>query len=168
LATKDEDPRNVVMVAEDKTTGAVVAFAYYYVFAQERPASEWDVPFTPQPVREGRNQWASDAGFRPIKEVKRKHYKGMPMVNLHILATHPDHQGKGAGRQLLNWGLKKAEELKVACTLEATNEGYRLYKSAGYKDLERIEVDFSSLGIKEPFVITAMMRPAAESEKALE
>ncbi|KAJ5226060.1 hypothetical protein N7468_007285 [Penicillium chermesinum] len=51
---------------------------------------------------------------------------------LHFLGVSPRFQRQGIGRQLLHWGIDKADEEKMPCFLEASERGRPLYESAGF------------------------------------
>lgn len=51
---------------------------------------------------------------------------------LNIIFTLPEHQRRGIGRSIMNWGLAKADELGLDCWLDASKYGYPLYQSVGF------------------------------------
>ena len=60
---------------------------------------------------------------------------------------------------LLHWGLNIADELVFEVYLEASSEGHHLYESAGFEDVETLDMDmskYSGHGIHQHFV---MVRP---------
>jgi ribosomal protein S18 acetylase RimI-like enzyme len=64
-----------------------------------------------------------------------------PYLMLNMLATHPDHQGRGAGKVLLDWGLKKADDEGLVTYLSATGVGRRMYEKRGFEVVKTIEWD---------------------------
>lgn len=72
--------------------------------------------------------------------------KNAPYLKLDSLATHPDHQGKGAGKMLVQWGMRKADEEGLKCYLCATARGLRLYEKAGFKTVKEVTFDMSEWG----------------------
>ncbi len=56
-----------------------------------------------------------------------------------MLATHPTHQGKGAGSQLMRWGLVQADEQNVEAYLEASPDAVPLYEKFGFREVERTD-----------------------------
>jgi WD repeat-containing protein 48 len=64
-----------------------------------------------------------------------------PYFKLNQLATHPDHQGRGAARLMLNWGMKKADEEDLVTYLDATATGRVVYEKRGFKLVKEIEWD---------------------------
>ena len=58
---------------------------------------------------------------------------------------------------LLHWGLKVADELGLEAYLEASSAGHHLYQSAGFKDIETLDIDMSKYGghgVHQHFVMT--------------
>lgn len=55
------------------------------------------------------------------------------------MATDPAYQGKGAGSQLMRWGLKKADEHGLEAFLEASPEAVPLYERLGFKEADRTD-----------------------------
>jgi GNAT superfamily N-acetyltransferase len=53
----------------------------------------------------------------------------------------PDHQRKGVGGLLVNWGVQKADALGIECFVEATDAGRSLYKKFGFQALLKVLVD---------------------------
>jgi GNAT superfamily N-acetyltransferase len=64
-----------------------------------------------------------------------------PYFMLNMLATHPDHQGRGAGKVLMDWGLKKADDEGLVTYLNATDVGRRMYEKRGFEVVKTIEWD---------------------------
>ena len=61
---------------------------------------------------------------------------GVPVLTLHILAVHPDHQGRGVGRALMDYAETLARETGALAVRLDTHEGNapacRLYEKCGY------------------------------------
>lgn len=81
----------------------------------------------------------------PIKLRKR--------VYLHVLAVHPDHQKKGIGRKLLQWGLDEADRLGLIAYLEASPDGIRLYESTGFEKVKDVTMNLRPFGAKSDLPI---------------
>lgn len=87
---------------------------------------------------------------------------------MEVIATRPEYQGKGAGGQLIKWGLEKADEEGTETYLEASPHGKPIYERYGFREVDRLVVNFEKevLGEKE-FVEVFMLRPitAQKGEK---
>ncbi|RAO66351.1 uncharacterized protein BHQ10_002363 [Talaromyces amestolkiae] len=86
----------------------------------------------------------------PIKLRKR--------VYLGVLVVHPNHQKRGIGRQLLQWGLDEADRLGLVTYLEASTDGVRLYESAGFEKLKDVFMNLRPFGAKGDLPIRLMIR----------
>ncbi|CAO2650710.1 Nn.00g020020.m01.CDS01 [Neocucurbitaria sp. VM-36] len=60
---------------------------------------------------------------------------------LNSFMTHPDQQGRGAARLLLDWGLKKADKEDLVIYLDATETGRPIYEKRGFKLMRATEWD---------------------------
>ena len=63
-----------------------------------------------------------------------------------MLDCHPDHQRKGAGRLLVNWGTEIADKEGLPCYLEASPAGLRLYRNVGFEEVENFDLDMARWG----------------------
>jgi ribosomal protein S18 acetylase RimI-like enzyme len=55
------------------------------------------------------------------------------------VATDPKYQGKGAGSQLMRWGLSQADEQGVEAFLEASPDAVPLYERLGFREAGRTD-----------------------------
>ena len=91
--------------------------------------------------------------FEESLENARTHYfkqiYGEDRMQLRLLVTHPDYQRRGAGGNLVRWGIEKAKEDNLAVTLFASPIGGYLYRKLGFRDLSviKIQVDGESESI---------------------
>ena len=60
-------------------------------------------------------------------------------ADLEIVATDPSYQGKGAGTQLMQWGLNQADEQGVEAYLEASPDAVPLYERLGFREAGRTD-----------------------------
>ena len=64
-----------------------------------------------------------------------------PHVSVDLLATDPKHHRRGAGKMLMQYIVKKADELGLKATIEGSPEGVRLYSSVGFVQVDEFWVD---------------------------
>ena len=62
-----------------------------------------------------------------------RYLKLMSHVVLNIIFTHPDYRREGAGDLILEWGIRKADQMGVEMWLDATVYGVPLYKKHGFE-----------------------------------
>jgi len=83
--------------------------------------------------------WQPEGGQREFAnqvleqhEHARSQMATRPHVYLNIIFTHPDHQRRGIGQQLLQWGIDKAAELDFELWLNSWKHGRALYEKNGF------------------------------------
>ncbi|KAL8756730.1 MAG: hypothetical protein Q9184_004403 [Pyrenodesmia sp. 2 TL-2023] len=68
-------------------------------------------------------------------ELRRTHAEpGEPYWLLALLATHPEQEGRGAGSMLIEWGCRRADEMGLKCCVDASVEGYPVYRKRGFSE----------------------------------
>ena len=87
-----------------------------------------------------------------LEKARTKYFKqiyGENRMQLRLLVTHPNYQRRGAGGELLKWGIEKAKKDNLALTLFASPVGGHLYRKLGFQDLSviKIQVDGESESI---------------------
>lgn len=65
--------------------------------------------------------------------------------------TNPDFHRRGAGSQLLKWGIEQADKHGVLMCLEATPAGLSLYKRYGFEEKDVIKADMKQFGWDKPY-----------------
>lgn len=136
----------------DTETGKIVGMATWQVYWRERTAEERVKPWIGW--LEGQQRERAETFLGQLWE-KREKYIGekrhvctcifvrnivrdslLTSVDCHTVAVHPDYQGRGVGKKLMQWGLDIAEQLKVPIYLESTHEGRSLYERLGFATLQ--------------------------------
>jgi GNAT superfamily N-acetyltransferase len=100
---------------------------------------------------------ASGAGeFAELAErFAANHPHDVPHAYLSLLATHPDHRGRGIGMSLLADDLRRLDQLHLPAWLESTNPANdRRYQSVGFEPVGAFRT------VDDQRVITTMWRPA--------
>ncbi|OTB00165.1 hypothetical protein M426DRAFT_324483 [Hypoxylon sp. CI-4A] len=81
-----------------------------------------------------------------------------PHWYLDMLGVRKDHQGKGLGKQLVQWALPKIDEDRVEAFLAASPAGAFLYEKNGFRLIDSMLLD----GGKR--VVRFMVRPVSKSQ----
>ncbi|GIJ82090.1 hypothetical protein Asppvi_000593 [Aspergillus pseudoviridinutans] len=150
---KLSDPKMHLLVATDPTSNQILGCARWVIpdikgrsenemvslSDEARAMAAQNVQLRPA----GMNVAVYDAAMKALDETRRKYVKE---DDIELLVTHPQHQGKGVGKALLDWGARMADERNVRIYLEATPEGYPLYSKYGWRDMEDLVMDYSLYG----------------------
>ncbi|QMW38457.1 hypothetical protein G4B11_001693 [Aspergillus flavus] len=149
------DPKYHLLVATESETGRVIAFMRVVIplhYQQDSHSltelSEDAKKMAAKPdeyLPEGINKRVYTCYLDMLKS-SRESYLGENDMILDFLATDPEYQGRGIGSQMLKWATQKADSLNARMFLEATEEGYPLYKKYGWNTQEEVVLDFEPLG----------------------
>jgi len=60
--------------------------------------------------------------------------------------VRPEFQRQGHGGRLVDWGVKKADELGLSAYTDATEKGLGLYLKHGFQEVDRVVVDLGDWG----------------------
>jgi GNAT superfamily N-acetyltransferase len=118
---------------------AISVWSMHNVKAGEEEEAVDDTPsFVPPELR-----LDADASLKNPIRAARDEVMGTstPFFVLNQLATHPEQQGRGAAKIMLDWGLRKADEESLATYLNATIEGRRVYERRGFEVVKELEWD---------------------------
>lgn len=76
-----------------------------------------------------------------------------------LLCTSPQYQRRGIGSRLLKHVLDVADAEGRKAYIEATEDGYPLYRKMGFVDLDAIEKDLSEYGAPTTRSVAMMREP---------
>ncbi|KAK0656915.1 hypothetical protein B0T16DRAFT_48970 [Cercophora newfieldiana] len=134
--------------------GEIVAFAKWSLRRKPVPEEEWNAPQPPlQPdmLGEGGNIEVYDWFIGNLHRRLKEHVRGDAMLYLGTLVSSPHRQRLGAGAALLRWGADLADSLGLDIWLEASPQGYPLYKKHGYEDVAVVDSSFTERwGVTKP------------------
>ncbi|KAK2829935.1 hypothetical protein FQN49_007112 [Arthroderma sp. PD_2] len=71
-----------------------------------------------------------------------------PHIQLSILFVSPEHQHKGIGGSLVNWGIQLSKQMMLPLWVESSTTAYNLYVRHGFKDQIRSKVIIGSWDIE--------------------
>lgn len=89
-----------------------------------------------------------------------------PFFMLNSLATDPDHQSRGAGALLLDWGVKRADSEGLVTYLDATQVAKPIYEKRGFKVIRAIDWDRTKWGGEGVDVHYSMVRMPRDGQKS--
>lgn len=99
-------------------------------------------PFIPPELRLD----ALSALLTPMREAQKEVMGSKPYLMLNTLTTHPEHQRRGAGKLLLDWGLAKADEEGLDVYLDSSSLARRIYEQRGFVVIKAVEFDREKWG----------------------
>ncbi|KAI0484976.1 acyl-CoA N-acyltransferase [Xylariaceae sp. FL0804] len=129
-----ENPTSHWNKVVDTDTGRLVGASLWNIHKEDPFAEEQQMEVS----------WFPDDGSRrfveqmlEIYEKPRARVGRRPQVYLFTLFTHPDWRRRGIGQKLLNWGIKKADDMGVEMFLDSTVEGKPLYEANKFHVVEK-------------------------------
>ena len=84
-----------------------------------------------------------------FSENKRRILERRPHYVLDTLVTLPNHERRGAGSMLVNWGTERADEAGIEAYLEASPMGAPMYARHGFEPIKRVGLDLRKYGGEE-------------------
>lgn len=132
LHMKQNDPNIHYIKAVDTDTGAIAGFARWLILKDHIP--------NPPPNDHG-PYWESAEDADYFNQLltsfmaQRAEYiqkTGGNVVSLDICAVDPAYQRRGVGNQLVEWGVKKADEQGLDAVVESSPFGRGLYEKHGF------------------------------------
>lgn len=79
---------------------------------------------------------------------------------LGLLCVHKDHQRKGVGKVLLQWGLEYSAKVSLPVYLEASPAGYGLYLQYGFRQIDVATIKAEDWDGDHDFDMPALVRDA--------
>jgi len=153
----------------DSETGIVVGAAQWYVHEKD--------PFAGPEDHRVDAIWWPEGDQRKLVNMLFEQFLGpreltmrRPCLLLQICCVRPEYRRRGIGNTLVEWGTKKADEMRVEAFVEATEDGRPLYARHGFHYMNAIVLDakvdepseqWKALGkrLRLPIVLHAMWRP---------
>lgn len=171
-----KDPQTKSFKAVDRETGAIIGAAKWSIHAEEEEIDKTVEEESKGGVEAFRvpelREEVASAFYKGLLEGKReimgikeddggKVTKLKPRVDLESLFTHPDYQGKGVGKALLQRCIQDAETLGLVAYLEATEEGLPLYTKSGFESIRTSVFDAKEFGFEGTHQYTVRLFPYA-------
>ncbi|KAK4159907.1 acyl-CoA N-acyltransferase [Cladorrhinum sp. PSN259] len=141
----------------DTDNGAIIGMGLMDIFLRRRSPEErvnhgvtW---------LEGEQRKRAEAVLNPLFEMREKLFGDQPYIYVHVVGVLPEHQGKQAGRALLNWGLEFCDYTNLPIYFEASPTTVGLYERLGYERLkEKIVHKAEVLGTETDIEVPLMVR----------
>jgi GNAT superfamily N-acetyltransferase len=124
----DRDAQRIVDAEKENTEGSDEPTSN---LAPTNPdaAAEEEKPFLPPEL----NLTILSSLLDPLREGQREIMGPKPYLKLNTLSTHPEHERRGAGSMLVEWGVEVADQLGLETYLNTSVRGRPLYERFGFK-----------------------------------
>lgn len=110
----------------DTETGLIVGMALWDVYLTSSDWKKGEVSWL-----EGEEKERADALISPLWTAREHFWRDEKYLYCHVIAVHPDHQRKGIGELLFNFGRSIAEQTRLPIYIESSREAERLYYKMG-------------------------------------
>ncbi|KAF2013610.1 hypothetical protein BU24DRAFT_424608 [Aaosphaeria arxii CBS 175.79] len=130
-SVEDEPDLRFIKVVDTDLGGKMIAGAKWRINEKERTEEQIQIQL-PNPEKDAAGPAAKEF-LEYLRTVRLKYMGTKPFYFLHILATDPDHERRGAGALLIKWGTEQADKAKLPSFLEASREGKPLYQRQGFQ-----------------------------------
>lgn len=169
LARVRDDPSARYMKAvqqHDDGSRGIVAVAKWEIFPHEQTAAELESTLRAPTSADAGYVAANAPIFAHLLGSRREVLGARAYVYLSVLAVAPAQQRRGAGAELVRWGVERADALGVPVYLESSPEARRLYERFGFEVVKQVSFEMDQFGREDLSgtvdVNTVMMRPARE------
>lgn len=68
------------------------------------------------------------------------------LLGLTFIATHPQHERRGAASLLVRWGLERSKQTNIPIALESTMDAVPFYEKLGFRSEGRIAMELDGVG----------------------
>ncbi|KAI2639694.1 acyl-CoA N-acyltransferase [Hypomontagnella submonticulosa] len=124
----------------DTSTGEIVGMATWDIFWQPGKENGWERP-PGVPWLEGKEKDRCEGILNSMWDMREKLFgKQHRYIYLNVIAVQPEHQRRGIGRLLMQWGINVADQLQLPIYTEASKPGLRLYESVGFERLTHLSL----------------------------
>ncbi|KAL4779281.1 acyl-CoA N-acyltransferase [Aspergillus varians] len=136
---QNPDSHVVAIIDTDLPGSPVIAYASWFAPSSQPP------PDQPQPTpamypEEAEDHALAELFFNHLKERREVHMAGRKCWYLALLVCHEDHQRRGAGAMLMQYGSDLANKMQADMYVEASPPGVPVYTRFGFKEVERLVV----------------------------
>ncbi|KAI2632572.1 acyl-CoA N-acyltransferase [Hypomontagnella submonticulosa] len=137
--TWEHDPSTYPIKCVDTSTGEIIGMATWQLFWKHGEEHSWKKPSGVDWLQ-GEERETSEKVLMPIFEMRDQLFGRRRHVYLPTTAVHPDHQKRGAGRLLMQWGIDIAEKLELPLYLETSEDVAPFYEKMGCERLTDVKV----------------------------
>lgn len=119
------------MKCVDLDSGKIVGMALWDIYLTpstwEKPEISW---------LQGREKQRAEELISPLWEAREKLWLSEKYIYCHVVAVHPEHQRKGVGQTLMEYGIGVSRQTRLPMYIESSKDGIRLYEKLGCRQLK--------------------------------
>ncbi|KAI5783704.1 hypothetical protein EDC01DRAFT_217572 [Geopyxis carbonaria] len=135
-----EAPRATYLKVTDDETGEIVAGGKWLLVDEQ--ALKNKAPVVADWVTDSEDNKAFTEHILTALYANRgKCTGGEPFFALEMCYVDPKHQKRGAGKKIMEWGMKRAEKLELQVVIESTPFAKHLYEIHGCECVDRIYIE---------------------------
>lgn len=151
----------------DTDTGNIVGMASWDIFWRPGEDNGWERP-AGIPWLEGEEKKRCEGILNSMWDIRDKLFgKQHRYIYLSVIAVDPEHQRRGIGRLLMQWGIDIAEKLDLPIYTESSESGLRLYESVGFERLTHVRLIHKEEVTGRPDVEVPLMVKMPSAAKGL-
>ncbi|KAF9871432.1 GNAT family [Colletotrichum karsti] len=124
-------------------TGEIVGMATWEIYWRPGEENAYQKP-DGIPWLTGDDKVRCERILVPMWDMRVKLFGKRRYIYLSTIAVDPDHQRKGIGRKLMQWGADVADQLELPIYTEASDTGFSLYSSVGFERLTHVKLVHSA------------------------
>ena len=168
-------PIGRIVKCVDRETGAIAGFANWAFNLTERTPEQYKKKKPSADWTEGRQKEIAEHFMALLAAEREKIWAGKPHIGeywarsswnvfltapieLCFLAVHRDHQRKGVGKVLVQWGLEQAKVHGLPVSLDSAPSGVALYRHLGFREIDKIVVKAEDYDAKEDYELLVMVK----------
>lgn len=144
-----------------------IAFASWHIYEHERTLDQVEASCVIPDMLPERNKGACVKFWSQSFENIKQYIGGRPHMYLEMLATHPNHQRRGAGSLLMQWAVDKADELGLDAFIEASPAGRHLYSRYGFETISESLFEEAPFGVDVDELIRVCAFNAADNHNLI-
>jgi GNAT superfamily N-acetyltransferase len=113
-----------------------IAFASWTIYPHQREEADIEADNVIPDMYPERNMPAVKEFWAPLFEAHKAVMGARPHMMISMFGTHPDHQRRGAGKMLMEWGCQEADRRGLEIYVEASSMGKGLYEKFGCEKVQ--------------------------------
>jgi GNAT superfamily N-acetyltransferase len=153
------------MIVEDTDAHSIIAAAHWDIHTEERTSEQVEKLCHKSNPPPAANAAFWNDFFGHFAQSRRT-LGNRPIAILHTLVTSPAHQGRGAGKLLMQRFIQEVDDAGVEAYLEASGVGRPLYAKFGFQPEFERHFELAQYGGEDAVEVNTVMLRPAKADKA--